>query len=217
MTQPDHGIDELLELMWMLQEENRLSSEELEKESREPQLGAVLEEMEGLGYISYQNGELTLTGTGEEKARQITRRHRLAECLLADVLELGDEEVETTACAFEHILDAAVTESVCTFLGHPPTCPHGKPIPPGRCCLKRSESLRPLVMRLIDVEPGTTGKIVLIAPKHRDRYDKLSTFGLAPGNVVRLVQRYPSYVVQVGETELALDTEIASEIYVRPV
>lgn len=217
MTQPNHQIDELLELIWMLKEENKLSTREIKRQSREPELADVLKQMEDLGYISYQNEELSFTPSGEQKAREITRRHRLAECLLADVLELGEEEVETTACAFEHVLDAAVTESVCTFLGHPPTCPHGKPIPPGACCLKRSERLKPLVVRLIDMEPGSTGKIVLISPKHRERYDKLSTFGLTPGNVVRLVQRYPSYVVRIGETELALDAEIVSEIYVRPV
>lgn len=217
MTQPNHRIDELLELMWMLQEENKLNVGELERQSHEPELADLLKQMEDLGYISYDGDELLLTRTGVQKAREITRRHRLAECLLANVLELEDEQVETTACAFEHILDAAVTDAVCTFLGHPPTCPHGKPIPPGPCCLKRSERVKPIVMPLINMEPGKTGKIVLITPERRQRYDKLSTFGLTPGSVVKLIQRYPSYVVRIGETELALDTDIASEIYVRPV
>ena len=213
----DHRIDELLELIWMLQEEGKLSVGELERQSRQPKLGDLLKRMEKLGYVSREDKELALTRDGVQQARQITRRHRLAECLLRNVLELEDEQVEMTACAFEHILDAAVTDAVCTFLGHPPTCPHGKPIPPGPCCLKRSERLQPIVTRLMDMEPGKSGKIVLITPKHRLRYDKLSTFGLIPGNVVKLVQRYPSCVVRIGETELALDADTVSDIYVRPI
>ena len=42
--------------------------------------------------------------------------------------------VETNACTFEHILSPEVTDRICTFLGHPKTCPHGSPIPPGECC-----------------------------------------------------------------------------------
>ncbi len=37
------------------------------------------------------------------------------------------------------------TDSVCTLLGHPPTCPHGKPIPPGECCGAFQRTVRPLV------------------------------------------------------------------------
>jgi len=34
----------------------------------------------------------------------------------------------------EHIIDPEVTASICSFLGHPRKCPHGKPIPSGNCC-----------------------------------------------------------------------------------
>ncbi|HMC30259.1 MAG TPA: iron dependent repressor, metal binding and dimerization domain protein, partial [Candidatus Angelobacter sp.] len=27
------------------------------------------------------------------------------------------------------------TDRICTFLGHPRTCPHGSPIPAGPCCI----------------------------------------------------------------------------------
>ena len=47
------------------------------------------------------------------------------------VTVFAGQELEATACEFEHVLSPAVEESVCTFLGHPPVCPHGKPIPPG--------------------------------------------------------------------------------------
>ena len=50
--------------------------------------------------------------------------------------QLGREprDVETAACAFEHLLTEDAVQRVCTFLGHPSKCPHGRPIPPGDCC-----------------------------------------------------------------------------------
>ena len=78
-----------------------------------------------------------LTERGRKKAADIIRRHRLAERLFTDSLALDSEtEIEQQACKFEHILSPEATEKICTFLGHPRTCPHGAPIPPGACCEK---------------------------------------------------------------------------------
>jgi Fe2+ transport system protein FeoA len=47
------------------------------------------------------------------------------------------------------------------------------------------------------------------------RHNTLAVFGLVPGSEVVLVQQQPSCVIRVGETELALDAEIAREILVQ--
>jgi putative ABC transport system ATP-binding protein len=76
-----------------------------------------------------------LTARGRQKAADIIRRHRLAERLFTDSLALENEsEIEQQACKFEHILSPEATEKICTFLGHPRTCPHGAAIPAGQCC-----------------------------------------------------------------------------------
>ena len=76
-----------------------------------------------------------LTARGRQRAADIIRRHRLAERLFTDSLAMDSEtEIEQQACKFEHILSPEATDKICTFLGHPKTCPHGAPIPPGRCC-----------------------------------------------------------------------------------
>src|SRR5947209_3286156 len=78
-----------------------------------------------------------LTDRGRKKAADIIRRHRLAERLFTDSLALDSEtEIEQQACKFEHILSPEATDKICTFLGHPRTCPHGAVIPPGSCCAK---------------------------------------------------------------------------------
>jgi putative ABC transport system ATP-binding protein len=81
-----------------------------------------------------------LTPQGRERASSIIRRHRLAERLFTDSLAMDSEsEIEQQACKFEHILSPEATDKICTFLGHPRTCPHGAPIPPGECCGRTSE------------------------------------------------------------------------------
>jgi len=78
---------------------------------------------------------VALTPRGREKAGSIIRRHRLAERLFTDSLAMDSEtEIEQQACKFEHILSPGATDKICSFLGHPKTCPHGAPIPPGPCC-----------------------------------------------------------------------------------
>jgi putative ABC transport system ATP-binding protein len=81
-----------------------------------------------------------LTARGHKRAADIIRRHRLAERLFTDSLALDSEtEIEQQACKFEHILSSEATDKICTFLGHPRTCPHGSPIPPGPCCGRHLE------------------------------------------------------------------------------
>ncbi|HLW53431.1 MAG TPA: iron dependent repressor, metal binding and dimerization domain protein [Candidatus Angelobacter sp.] len=79
---------------------------------------------------------IVFTEKGRKRAEDVIRRHRLAECLFTQTFHVHDEkEVAEQACKFEHILSPEATDSICTFLGHPRTCPHGSPIPAGECCL----------------------------------------------------------------------------------
>jgi putative ABC transport system ATP-binding protein len=84
-----------------------------------------------------EHGEdvIYFTEKGRRRAEDVIRRHRLAEVLFIKTFHVADEaEVEEQACKFEHILSAEATDRICTFLGHPLSCPHGSPIPRGACC-----------------------------------------------------------------------------------
>jgi putative ABC transport system ATP-binding protein len=86
-------------------------------------------------FVSDGSAVVTLTPRGRTLAGSIIRRHRLAERLFTDSLAMESEsEIEQQACKFEHILSPGATDKICSFLGHPRTCPHGAPIPPGPCC-----------------------------------------------------------------------------------
>jgi Fe2+ transport system protein FeoA len=66
-----------------------------------------------------------------------------------------------------------------------------------------------------DLRPGEAAEILGLSGDRPSRRNNLAVFGLVPGSEVRLLQRYPSYVLRIGETVLALDGEVAGDIVVR--
>ena len=73
----------------------------------------------------------------------------------------------------------------------------------------------PLVAALADLNPGQKGKISYIQSRQSEEIQKLMAIGILPGTSIGLIRRYPSYVFQVGNTQYAVDKNIANEIYVR--
>ncbi|NOZ76379.1 MAG: metal-dependent transcriptional regulator [Euryarchaeota archaeon] len=215
MDWSSHAKDEILELIWTQAEEGKDDLEHLVETANEADARDIIKALEDDGLVTFKDDRALLTKKGLEAAVGIIRRHRLAERLLSEVFDLEDEYVHREACKFEHILGPEVTDSVCTFLGHPPVCPHGKAIPRGECCAKFKRDVRPLVVPLRDLEPGERGRIVFMTPKEHEVLDRLSTMGLIPGSVITLHQKRPSYVIRVGETDLALDEKIARDIFVK--
>ncbi len=214
-TMTEYGQDEILELVWTLREEGSSTRTQILRRTEEEQPERLLEELSAAGLLEASGEEVRLTKPGEERARVIIRRHRLAEVLLNNLFDLDNSQVESTACKFEHILTKTVTESVCTFLGHPPVCPHGRPIPRGECCDKIRTEIKPLVTRLSDSILSEEVRIVFITPKSRRRLEKLSSLGIVPGSRIRLLQKNPSFVLEIGETTVAVDKDITDEIYVK--
>jgi DtxR family transcriptional regulator, Mn-dependent transcriptional regulator len=218
---PSRRLEELLETVFTEREEGRDQvASVLLKAAAAHAPGAARADLEALaadGLLRLDGAVVDLTPAGEARALDVVRRHRLTERLFKDLLAVSESTMEAQACELEHILSPEATDSVCTLLGHPPTCPHGRPIPPGSCCGTFQNTLRPLVTGLRHFELGATGRIVFIAPKFHDRMDRLAALGVIPGSELRLHQRSPSYVIEIGETTIALDAEIAGEIFVKPV
>ncbi|MFN3478925.1 MAG: metal-dependent transcriptional regulator [Thermodesulfovibrionales bacterium] len=210
-------IDEGLELLWLLDEDNHHELDRFRLNSDDPDFDSLIDGMKQEGLINIKDGMVFLTKKGAEKARALIRRHRLAERLFTDVFEMKADQVESDACKMEHILSEELTDSVCTFLGHPPACPHGKPIPRGECCEKYRTEVSPVVVRLSDFEIGSRGRIIFIIPSEVARLGRLSSIGIAPGSIIRLIQKVPSYVIQIDETTIAIDPDIAKDILVKKV
>jgi putative ABC transport system ATP-binding protein len=96
---------------------------------------------DSIEYPGHGDRMIYFTEKGRKRAEDIIRRHRLAEQLFVRTFRVVDEqEVAEQACRFEHILSPEATDSICSFLGHPRTCPHGSPIPAGICCVTAKRS-----------------------------------------------------------------------------
>jgi len=175
-----------------------------------------LEEMITQNWIVMEKDSVRLSAVGMDEGRDVVRRHRLAELLLTEVLEVKDDElVNDAACAFEHLLIKGLDEKICTLLGHPEVCPHGKPIPVGPCCEKGFQEAEKSVIPLTSLKPEQRGKIAYLRTKESKELQKLMAMGLLPGTPIHLIRSFPSYVFRLGYTQFAIDKQIAHEIFVR--
>jgi DtxR family transcriptional regulator, Mn-dependent transcriptional regulator len=214
----DHDIEEVLERLWTLREQATVAPPDLGAHPFEFDPAAALHEAERRGWVVLCADRVELTAGGDARAAGVIRRHRLAERLLFDVIHVDSAAMEAGACELEHahIMSEEATDRVCAFLGHPPTCPHERPIPRGRCCEKFAGELRPLVTPLSEGTIGADYRIVFIASRSHRRLDRLCALGVVPGAQLRLHQRQPAYIVQVGATDIAIEPEIAADIFVVP-
>lgn len=206
--------EEILELMWLRVEEQGESELPLDDLQADLRNGAM-KELLAAGLISLACEVISLTESGEAEARNVIRRHRLAERLLVDVLGSKGLVMDEKACKFEHLLDRGLDESICCLLGHPRICPHGKPIPPGRCCEAGRQETRRALSPLSELQSGLPGRVAYLCAPEPGKLQKLMAMGILPGSPIELMQRFPSYVFRVGHTEFAVDKSIADAIYVR--
>ena len=203
------AAQEQLELLWIQTEETQSGTALLATPADD------YSELVDLGLAILKDNQPTLTPTGHVQAALAIRRHRLAERLLADILVTEASQLDDRACGLEHALFDGVDESICTLLGHPQVCPHGKPIPPGVCCQQARTSVGQLVAPLKELKRGVKGKISYIHMHNPQHLQKLMAMGVLPGVSITVLETYPSFVFEAGYSQFAVDEDIAAEIYVR--
>lgn len=210
----ERKIDEILEALWVCHERNNHGLDALRRFCHLPVDQEDISFLERESYIKVEGDKILFSSKGNERASQILRRHRLAERLITDVLNIPLDEAEKAACEFEHFLASEVTDSICTLLGHPRECPHGAPIPEGECCRAATEVLGSAVVPLTKLETGHSARIAYVSTPSHPRLHKLMSFGLVPGVHVKVHQKTPSYVISCEQTELALEEDVAGDIHV---
>lgn len=208
-------VVEVLESAWTNEERGLSDTEHISADAMTEVTDELLTTCEREGYLTrHRGGQIKLTPLGRKTAGEIIRRHRLAERLVVDVLGMTLEESEADACEFEHFLAQGVTDAICTLLGHPRFCPHNHPIPEGACCHQTDDRINSLVTSLDRLEVGEQTHIAYVSAANFPRIQKLFALGLAPGVPVKVHQKFPSFVIQCDETQIALEREIARDIYV---
>jgi len=208
-------VTEVLEAVWTLEEQDTARLEKVIENAHIKVTDAFIATLSNDGLIEVDSEKIVrLRPKGRELAEKIIRRHRLAERLLYDVLGAQVEDSEVAACEYEHLLAEGITNSICTLLGHPRYCPHNKPIPEGDCCRQARDELKPIVVSCDQMRIGESARVAYFCTKEHSRLLKLSALGISPGISLKLIQKWPAYVVQCEETEIALEPGVAQNIYV---
>lgn len=178
-----------------------------------PSVSAMIRRMskEKLVQIS-GNKEIILTKDGNQYAEVILRRHRLAERLLVDVLNVDLEFAHIEAHRLEHTMSPYLEQKVVDLLGNPKTCPFGHPIPGSGYEVSDTS---------ITLDRCRKGNQYTVDRIPEDNQDLLSYFvekNFIPGRLIEIIDSsLPRGIVTLkcNETDLILSTDVAKLIWVR--
>jgi DtxR family Mn-dependent transcriptional regulator len=192
----------------------------------------MLKKLAKKGYVRYSPYHgAQLTRKGFQVAEKVTRKHRLLERFLHDVLRIREDKVHSEACKMEHVLSDEAEESLCRFLKHPDLCPDdGKIIPacdlPFSTCeecverhkkdLEESGRRKQIPVSISQLKKGERGKVSFIRGEHKV-LQRLSDMGLTPGTEVTVVKSAPFHgplEILVRGSRLALGRGMTEIIFV---
>lgn len=176
-------------------------------------------ERDGLLYLA-DNRRIEFTEQGVELAREVVRKHRLAERLLLDLIGLDWVMVHDEACRWEHVMSDAVEMRLLDLLHHPSTDPYGNPIPDGHDGIEGSGTS---ISQIVEQYGGIVAtKIVRIGEPIQAEPRMLAFFdeaGILPGKKVNLQPENGQIAVMGVDTEktVLLDTSLGQHLFVEGV
>ncbi|MCY3786782.1 MAG: metal-dependent transcriptional regulator [bacterium] len=179
-----------------------------------PAVSEMIRRMQDQGLLE-PGRHIALTEDGMALARQVVRRHRLAERFLTDVLGLSWAEAHAEAGKWEHVLSPRVEEAMSNLLGRPTTCPHGNPIP-------GSGYSPPESVALCDVETGASFVVSRITEELEfvdGVLDFLEDSSMCPGNSGVVTSNSPdgSTTVSIDGESVEIDGHTSERLLVVPV
>lgn len=137
-----------------------------------PTVHEMIKRLERDGYVTRSADKiLHLTDEGRAEAEQITRRHRMIERFLTDVLGIPWDEVHEEAERLEHAMSPVLEERMRAAIGEANTCPHGHPI----------DGVREEGAPLADVDIGAEVVVLRFENEAESLLHYLMDIGLYPG------------------------------------
>ncbi len=192
----------------------------------------MLRKLADSGYVNYAPYQgATLTTKGFEIAEKMTRKHRLLERFLHDVLKIGNDRVHEEACQMEHVLSDEADRALCQTLKSPDKCPDDeKVIPPcafgfssceecrkwGGDSLEKVGRRKANVVSMSALKENQEGTIAFIRGDNKV-LRRLLDLGLTPGtkiSVSRIAPLKGPVEIAVRGSRLALGDKIVSNIFV---
>ncbi|MEU0399028.1 metal-dependent transcriptional regulator [Streptomyces sp. NPDC006197] len=188
-----------------------------------PTVSQTVARMERDGLVAVASDRhLELTDEGRRLATRVMRKHRLAECLLVDVIGLEWEQVHAEACRWEHVMSEAVERRVLELLRHPTESPYGNPIPGLEELGEKAEAeafLDDSMVSLADLD-ASEGKTVVVRrigePIQTDAQlmYTLRRAGVQPGSVVSVSESPGGVLVGSSGEAAELGADIAAHVFV---
>ena len=159
---------------------------------------------------------LRFTPEGEEVARSLVRRHRLAERFLVEVVGLPWHLAHEEATEWGRVVSDRVEERIVALLDDPATCVHGNPIPGSGHVVDQS-GLRPLH----EIEPGGRVRLERLTEDLELDLDVMRFFedgGLMPGAEIGVLAVAPdgTMTLEVRGEKVGLGPHLADNLWVRP-
>ena len=186
-----------------------------------PTVSQTVARMERDGLLSVEGDRhLELSPLGRTLATRVMRKHRLAECLLVQVIGLDWALVHDEACRWEHVMSETVERRLLEVLGHPTVSPYGNPIPGlaelGEAAGKDDgHNLEPLDRA---ARGGVTTAVVrrLAEPVQADHdlMSRLRRAGVQPGASISVGPGAEGLLVGSGGESTEISAEVASHVYV---
>ncbi len=178
-----------------------------------PSVGAMLQRLVRDGFVRIDaTRTVTLTGTGLERAESMIRRHRLAECLLVDLLGLEWWRAYEEAHLIEHALSSETERLIIARLGCPSRSPFGYPIPGVASDTVLSRRT------LEDVDAGERAVVERVFEEDTDLLRYFDETDIRPGAEIHVRERsrvLGTYVISVAERTTTFATAVAARIWVR--
>jgi DtxR family Mn-dependent transcriptional regulator len=188
-----------------------------------PTVSQTVARMERDGLLSVAGDRhLQLSDAGRDHAVTVMRKHRLAECLLADVIGLDWEDVHIEACRWEHVMSEAVERRIVAMLDGPRLCPHGNPIP-GLEDLGMTLDATGDVSKLVSLTAAAQGadtevtidRISEQLQPDAELMHLLTRAGLRPGGRVHVAAEGSNVEVWTDGAHTPIDALVSDHVFVR--
>lgn len=152
-----------------------------------PSVSAMLRRLAAAGLLAGSGpGGISLTGHGQQHAREMVRRHRLIETFLVEAAGMSWDEVHDEAEALQHAVSGLLIDRIDAVLGYPRRDPHGDPIPPPAGV--HAEDWSPA---LADAPADALVQVDRVSDEDSAALAYLAGLGIRPGAVVRVAEREP--------------------------
>ncbi|HEX9907170.1 MAG TPA: metal-dependent transcriptional regulator [Thermoplasmata archaeon] len=177
----------------------------------------MLHKLDEHGYIKHEPYKgVILKGKGRKIACKVTRKHRLLERFLADIVGVTGKSRHEQACKMEHVLTDEAEHNICKMMHHPEECPHGRKIP--RCERKLScEKCTTSDVPLTEIREGQSATVSHLASAGKDIMCSMLALGFVPGSEVTVEKKFPMggpIVVNLKGTRVAIARERGDIIHV---